>query len=102
MPKDQREKKVDRQTSFACLSVPASKISKRRRDEIIAAFNRKGWGVLVEKHRLRFIHFDDSIVMDVTSILDGLDCDKTGWTAYRLSFPTVEATKAIVDSAQWK
>jgi hypothetical protein len=40
--------------------------------------------------------------MDVTSILDGLDCDKTGWTAYRLSFPTVEATKAIVDSAQWK
>jgi len=48
------------------------------------------------------IHFDENIATDVSSILDGLDCDKAGWSAYCLSFATVEATKAVVDSAEWE
>ena len=72
------------------------------KEEILTAFKRKGWGVLAEENRYRFIHFDEHIATDISSILDGLDCDKTGWSAYRLSFPTVEDTKAVVDSAEWE
>lgn len=102
MTRAKQSRQVDRHTAFACLSVPVSNISGKHKDEIIAAFKRKGWGVLAEESRYRFIHFDENIATDVSSVLDGFDCAKIGWSAYRLSFPTVEAAKAIVDSAEWK
>ena len=102
MAKTTRPRQVDRHTAFACLSVPRSTLEGNYKEEILATFKREGWGVLTEENRHRFVHFDENIATDVSSILDGLDCDKTGWSAYRLSFPTVEAAKAIVDSAEWE
>jgi len=102
MANAKRTRQVDRHTAFACLSVPADRITEKHRDEIIAAFKRKGWGVLVEERRCRFIHFDARVAADASRVLDDLDCDKTGWSAYRLSFPTVEAAKAVVESAEWR
>lgn len=102
MAKAKRPTRIDRHTTFACLSVSERRISGEAKEEIIAAFKRNGWGVLTEENGYRFIHFDESIATDVSRILDGLECDKTGWYAYGLSFPTTKATKAIVDSAEWE
>ncbi|HYW79095.1 MAG TPA: hypothetical protein VE890_05930 [Thermoguttaceae bacterium] len=101
MATSKRPGKVDRHTSFACLSVPQHKIGEKHKDEIIKTLKKKGWGVVAEKRRYRFLHIDKHDTSEVSRMLDGLGCDENAWTAYRLSFPTVEAAKAIVDSAEW-
>lgn len=102
MAKRSQPRQVDRHTTLACLSVATSKVAGEHKNAIITTFKKQGWGVLAEANNYRFIHFDENIATDVSSILDGLDCDQTGWLAYRLSFPTAEAAKLMVDSAEWR
>jgi len=97
-----KPRQVNRQTTFACLSVSAAKISGRKEKEIIEAFKKNGWGVLAEENRYRFIHFDENVTTDVSSILSSIVRDNTGWSAYRLSFPDDKAAKMAVSSAEWK
>lgn len=102
MTRAEQTRKVDRHTTFACLSAPQGRLDGDHEDEILTAFKRKGWGVIAEENGYRFIHFDESLVANASSILDDLECDETGWSAYQLSFPTAEAAKATFDSAEWK
>ena len=102
MGEGKRRRKVDRNTVFTCLSVPRAELDRDRKDVIFTTMKERGWGILADKNRYRFLHFDETLATNIASVLDDLDCDKDGWHAYRLSFSTVEETKAIMDSAVWE
>lgn len=73
-----KRRKVDRHTTLSCISVSESRIDGKRKNNIIAALKHNGWGVVTEKARYRFLHFDKQTESDVLQVLDNIDCNEEG------------------------
>ncbi len=66
------------------------------------AFKKKGWGVLTEETKYQLIHFRHHTREESLNVMDGIDCDKSNWLCYGLSFYSAEKAKETVESAEWE